>query len=173
MAAEHAEFLVTYYTPEGGKILDQFSGRATNGMAALCHGRQFVGYDVHKPNIDRTRAVMEENFDSSNFQLFHSDGIALEEFKDEKEYFHGCVCDPPYVLKAENYSDDDRDLSNMNHKQYMEKIYYNFVQLARLIKNSRSELVDVARMESLIWMLNFKQQQNKQGSSCGINCSIS
>ena len=89
MAADHAEFLVTYYTPEGGRILDPFMGRATNGFACLEHGREFIGYDVFDKNINRTQQVMEEYYPDSKFQLFHSDGTELAELKDksECEYF--------------------------------------------------------------------------------------
>ena len=51
----HAEFLVTYYVPDGGLVLDNFMGRATNGIASLWHGRKFVGYDVHKPNVEKLK----------------------------------------------------------------------------------------------------------------------
>ena len=30
MCADHSEFLVTYYTPEDGLVLDNFMGRGTN-----------------------------------------------------------------------------------------------------------------------------------------------
>ena len=139
MAADHSEFLITYYTPEGGLILDNFMGRATNGLAALTHGRRFVGYDTYSKNVDKTREIMNENFDAKDFQLFHSDGITLEEFKDEVEYFDAVVTDPPYVLKPEIYSDDERCLSHTTHEEYMEKIYENFRQLNRLIKKSNFE----------------------------------
>ena len=138
MAADHAEFLITYYTPEEGLILDNFMGRATNGLAALHHGRRFIGYDVEKKNVDRTREVMDEYFIDmkDRYQLFHSDGIALEEFKDESEILDAVVTDPPYVLQAEKYTGDDRDLSNVTHDVYMQKIHKNFIELARLIKTS-------------------------------------
>ena len=138
MAADHAEFLITYYTPEEGLILDNFMGRATNGLAALHHGRRFIGYDVEKKNVDRTREVMDEYFIDmkDRYQLFHSDGIALEEFKDESGILDAVVTDPPYVLQAEKYTGDDRDLSNVTHDVYMQKIHKNFIELARLIKTS-------------------------------------
>lgn len=141
MAADHAEFLVTYYTPEGGLVLDNFMGRATNGIASLWHGRRFIGYDVHKPNVDRLQEVLEEHYpgSSDDYQLFHSDGIALEELADKEEYLDAVVTDPPYVLNAERYSKDERDLSSMNHETYMEKIKENFSNLYRLIKTSNFE----------------------------------
>ena len=111
------EFLVTYYTPEGGKVLDPFMGRATNGFACLEHGREFIGYDVFDKNVNRTQQVMEEYYPDSKFQLFHSDGTELAELKDNSEYLDGVVADPPYFLKAEKYSKDERDLSSMSSRR--------------------------------------------------------
>ena len=140
MAAEHAEFLITYYTPDNGIILDSFSGRATIGLASLATDRKFVGYDSNKNNIDKTREVMEQNFNKDDFQLFHSDGVLLEEFNDKSEYFSGVVEDPPYILKNERYNkDNDIDLSNCDKEEYMERMQEHFIRLHRLIKTSNFE----------------------------------
>lgn len=141
MAADHAEFLINYYVPEGGLVLDQFMGRATNCFASLCSGRRFIGYDVEKKNIDKTNEVINEYLPdfSDRVQLFHSDGIALEELKDKSDYLDACCCDPPYIAQNERYTTDERDLSNMNYKQYIEKMEQNFVELFRLIKKSNFE----------------------------------
>ena len=130
MCADHSEFLVTYYTPEDGLVLDNFMGRGTNVLASLWHGRRVIGYDVHKPNVDRLNEVINEQFKDvgDRCQLFHSDGTALEELKDEAEYLDAVVTDPPYVHfeAAEVYSEDDRDLSHMNNTMFMERIRHNF-----------------------------------------------
>ncbi len=141
MASDHAEFLINYYVPEGGLVLDQFMGRATNCFASLCSGRRFIGYDVEKKNIDKTNEVINEYLPdfSDRVQLFHSDGIALEELKDKSDYLDAVCCDPPYIAQNERYTNDDRDLSNMNYKQYVEKMEQNFVELFRLIKKSNFE----------------------------------
>ena len=141
MAADHSEFLITYYTPEGGLVLDNFMGRATNGLAALWHGRRFIGYDVEKKNVDRTKKVIEEHFDGyeERYQIFHSDGVALEELKDKSEYLDAVVTDPPYIMNNERYTSDERDISSMNYENYMDRIKLNFEQLHRLIKTSNFE----------------------------------
>ena len=138
MAADHAEFLITYYTPEGGRVLDSFMGRGTIGLAALWHGREFIGYDVEKKNVDRMNEVIKEHLPGveNKYQVLHSDGVALEELKDEAEYLDAVVQDPPYCLKAEQYTNDPRDISSLSHEGYMDKIKSNFQQLHRLIKTS-------------------------------------
>ena len=91
-----------------------------------------IGYDVHKPNIDRLNEVINEQFEdiSDRCQLYHSDGIELEELKDKAEYLDAVITDPPYVHfeAAEVYSEDDRDLSHMNNEKFMERIRHNFKQ---------------------------------------------
>lgn len=39
-------------TQKGDKVLDPFSGSATTGLAALMHGRQYVGIDMEKKYLD-------------------------------------------------------------------------------------------------------------------------
>ena len=93
-------------------ILDQFSGRFTIGAAALFHGRRFVGYDLNPKNIDRANEVFSKHLchDQSRFDLHNSDGVTLKEFDGYTNHFDAIVTDPPYVLKAEKYTDDERDL---------------------------------------------------------------
>ena len=157
MAADHAEFLVTYYTPEGGRILDPFMGRATNGFACLEHGREFIGYDVFDKNVNRTQQVMDEYYPDSAFQLFHSDGTELHELKDKSEYLDAVVTDPPYFLKAEKYSSDGRDLSSMSHEDYMDRISNCFKQLYRLIKTSKFD-------EKIFYPVIFKVSHQRRGT---------
>tara|TARA_Y200000002_G_C22666493_1_gene658202 strand:- start:596 stop:2182 length:1587 start_codon:yes stop_codon:yes gene_type:complete len=157
MAADHAEFLVTYYTPEGGTVLDCFMGRATNGFASLEHGRKFIGYDVFDRNVNRTKEVMDEYYPDSDYQLFHSDGTELAELKDESEYLDAVVTDPPYFLKAEKYSKDGRDLSSMTHQEYMDRIRNCFTQLHRLIKTSKFD-------EKIFYPVIFKVSHQRRGT---------
>lgn len=141
MSADLAEFLITYYTPEGGLVLDQFSGRFTIGLAALLHGRSFVGYDLSKKNCELFEEVAKKHIpDSAERMTVHnSDGVDLKEYADKSNYFDAIVCDPPYVKKAEFYSDDKREIGNMSHKDYMDRIRTNFYECYRLIKISNWE----------------------------------
>ena len=80
MAADLAEFLITYYTPKNGLVLIKFSGRFTIGAAALFHGRRFVGYDLNPKNVDRANEVFSKHLchDQSRFELHNSDGVTLK-----------------------------------------------------------------------------------------------
>ena len=157
MAADHAEFLITHYTPEGGIILDPFMGRATNGFACLEHGRKFIGYDVFDKNVSRTKEVMDEYYPDSDYQLFHSDGTELAELSDKSEYLDGVVADPPYFLKCERYSTDERDLSGMSHEEQMDKMKNCFKQIYRLIKTSNFD-------EKIFYPVIFKVTHARKGT---------
>ncbi len=165
MAADHAEFLVTYYTPEGGITLDPFMGRCTNGFACLEHGRKFIGYDVFDKNVIRTQQVMEEYYPDSDFQLFNSDGTELHELKDKSEYLDAVVADPPYFLKVEKYSQDERDLSSMSHEQYLEKMRNCFQELYRLIKTSDFE-------KKIFYPVIFKVSHQRRGTKGIIDMDV-
>ena len=141
MAADHAEFLVTYYTPEGGIILDNFMGRGTIGLASLWHGRRFIGFDVVPGNVEAFSQVVDKHFPDrkEHYQVFNSDGIALEELSDKENYLDAVITDPPYVCNAERYSKEEKDISALNHKGFMDAIHTNLKQLYRLIKTSDFE----------------------------------
>jgi site-specific DNA-methyltransferase (adenine-specific) len=44
--------IVLASTKKGDIILDPFSGSATTGLAAVAHGRKFIGIDLEKPYLD-------------------------------------------------------------------------------------------------------------------------
>jgi len=138
MAADLAEFLITYYTPENGLVLDQFSGRFTIGLAALYHGRRLVAYDLNPKNVDRAREVINNHLckDPCRFDLHCSDGVMLKELDCYKDHFDAIVTDPPYVLQPEKYTNDERDLCNQTHDEYLKRIKLNFQRCYQLIKKS-------------------------------------
>lgn len=159
MSADLAEFLITYYTPEGGLVLDQFCGRGTIGLACLYHGRRFVGYDLTKKNLDLIQQVGEKHLGANddNLTLHHSDGITLKEYEDKVKFFDAIVTDPAYVLKAEKYSDDERELGAKSHDEYMKCIKLNFKRCYDLIKTSSFE-------EKRFYPVIFKVSHGRKGS---------
>ena len=141
MMADLAEFLVCYYTPEGGLVLDNFMGRGTIGLASLWSNRKFIGYDVVQGNVAKFEEVVQKHlpYAKDNYQVYKSDGCELEELADKENYLDAVVTDPPYCMKAERYSEEEMDISHLSHDDYMAKIKINFQQLYRLIKKSNFE----------------------------------
>lgn len=159
MSADLAEFLITYYTPKDGLILDQFCGRGTIGLASLFHGRRFVGYDLSSDNLRLIRQVAEKHLGATNdnLVLHHSDGIYLKEYEGKSEYFDSIVTDPAYVLKAEKYSNDERELGSKSHEEYLKCIRINFERCYQLVKTSSFE-------DKLFYPVIFKVSHGRKGS---------
>jgi len=159
MTADLAEFLISYYTPKDGLVLDQYCGRGTIGLACLAHGRKFVGYDLTQKNLDLIRQVATKHLGATeeNLVLHNSDGTLLKEYEDKSDYFDAIVTDPPYCLKAEKYSPDERELGNRSHDEYLSLIRKNFERCYTLIKTSNFE-------EKLFYPVIFKVSHGRKQS---------
>lgn len=55
-----AEFFVKSFCPPGGLCYDPFSGSGTTAHACVLHGRNFVGTDIRKSQVDLTQRRIEE-----------------------------------------------------------------------------------------------------------------
>ena len=50
--------------PEGGVVLDPFSGAATTGIVAVQHGRQYIGIELSPEYIELANRRFEETIKS-------------------------------------------------------------------------------------------------------------
>jgi DNA modification methylase len=61
--------------PEGGVVLDPFSGAATTGIVAVQHGRQYIGIELNPEHIELANRRFAETINSGaglNDALFHN-----------------------------------------------------------------------------------------------------
>lgn len=160
MASDLAEFLITYYTPKNGLVLDQFSGKFTIGSAALYHGRKFVGYDLNQKNCDKASEIFSKHLcsDPTRYEIHCSDGVTLNEYDGYLEHFDAIITDPPYVMKLEKYTDNPLDLCNHTHEEFLSRIKLNFKRCYELIKTSSYE-------ERLFYPIIFKVGTGRRGKS--------
>ena len=141
MLADHAEFLVEYYTKENDLILECMMGRGTNVLASLYHKRRVVGIDCNQENVAKLQEVCSKYFPDQHddFELHHADGVKLEKWSDQSEVFDAVISDPPYVMKAEDYGCSDWDIGKLDQDDYLRRIEELFGNLSRLIKTSDYE----------------------------------
>lgn len=142
MLADHAEFLVQYYTKENDLILENMMGRGTNVLAALYHKRRVVGIDCNPANVNKVREVCDKYFteQSDDYDLHLADGVALEKWSDQSEVFDACISDTPYVFQAEDYGCSDWDIGKLDNDAFFEKIDTMIGNLSRLIRRSNYDI---------------------------------
>lgn len=126
------ELSYRWFCPDGGKILDPFSGGSVRGVVAGVLGYPYEGIDLRLDQVEANRkqaSILSLN--DVNWHVGDSNEVLDEvEFKDV-DFVYSC---PPYA-DLEKYSDDPKDLSNMDYKDFKE-VYFS------IIKKSVAQLKD-------------------------------
>lgn len=126
------ELSYRWFCPEGGNILDPFAGGSVRGVVADILGYNYKGIDLRPEQVEANRRQAEE-LKLKNTEWFAGDSNEVldnVEFKDI-DFVYSC---PPYA-DLEKYSDDPKDLSNMDYEQFKE-VYFS------IIKKSVAKLKD-------------------------------
>ena len=138
MNPEQALFALDYYTESGDLIADPFQGRGTTAITSLYLKRRFVGWDINPYTFDKTKEVIRNHTDASeeDWEMYQGDGCDMKELEGDENVLDGVFTSPPYYGKAEAYTDDSRDLCNMDVDTFNQRIDVLFANLTRLIKKS-------------------------------------
>lgn len=127
------ELMYRWFNVKGGSILDPFSGGSVRGAVACILGYEYYGFDLRREQIDANMAVAAKNKIHPKYYCDDSANI--------DEYIEDCSVDfvfsyPPYV-DLEVYSDDPRDLSNMNYDDFLHAYAEIIQKCCRKLKNNR------------------------------------
>lgn len=126
------ELSYRWFCPEGGKIIDPFAGGSVRGIVAGVLGYHYAGIDLR---LDQVEANRKQASILSIDKAFWFDGDSnevLDTFDNTGvDFVYSC---PPYA-DLEKYSDDPKDLSNMDYKDFKE-VYFS------IIKKSVAQLKD-------------------------------
>lgn len=122
------EFAIHWFCPQNGRIIDPFAGGSVRGIVSSFLGNEYFGVDLSERQIEANYANFAEvqHMKDIHGNLLKSpkwfvgdsrniDGVASGKF----DFLLTC---PPYH-DLEIYSDDERDLSNMNYDEFV--IAYN------------------------------------------------
>lgn len=117
------EVLINWFCPAGGKVLDPFAGGSVRGLVSVLLGNEYTGIDLSekqiKANIKNYKEIAGRqdlngneltapnwiNDDSTNIDIL---------VKEKHDFLLTC---PPYA-DLEVYSDDPRDISNMQYDEF-------------------------------------------------------
>ena len=127
------ELVYRWFNVPDGIILDPFSGGSVRGIVAAKLGMQYYGVDLRKEQIEANYENAKEVIGEKNVPYWVcEDSLNIKElfYKDKFDLLFSC---PPYA-DLEVYSNDPRDLSNMEYRE--------FVVVYRMIISRACELLN-------------------------------
>lgn len=112
------EVCYKWFNIENGKILDPFAGGSVRGIVASILGYEYTGVDLRKEQIEANMANAKEMNLEKMPNWICDDSLNVDEHieDDSVDMIFSC---PPYG-DLEKYSDDERDLSNMDYEKFVE-----------------------------------------------------
>lgn len=121
------EICYKWFCPAGGRIMDPFAGGSVRGIVAGLLDFRYVGIDLRQDQVESNfkqwKKLRPEP--SSNVSWITGDSNeVLSEPGGEQECDFIFSCPPYHDL--EKYSDDPKDLSNMNYEEFIE-IYRSII----------------------------------------------
>lgn len=110
-----AELAVRFWSQEGDTVSDPFAGGSVRGIVAASMGRQYYGIDLRPEQCEENRSqARSAGLDGCEWFA----GDALDAPVRESTLLFTC---PPYG-DLERYSDDPRDLSTMDYRDFLDAL---------------------------------------------------
>jgi DNA modification methylase len=110
------ELAYRWFCPAEGVVLDPFAGGSVRGIVASKLGRLYVGIDLRPEQVEANRAQAKALCKRPMPKWIVGDSLELEQLTDvEADFLFSC---PPYA-DLERYSEDPRDLSNMDYDAFL------------------------------------------------------
>jgi hypothetical protein len=129
------ELAYRWFCPQGGTILDPFSGGSVRGIVASKLGRQYVGVDLRPEQIEANRAQADRICSDPMpvWAVGDSREIGRHAAGVEADFLFSC---PPYA-DLEVYSDDPQDLSTLDYPEFREAYFQIIDEACKLLKPDR------------------------------------
>jgi DNA modification methylase len=113
------ELAYQWFCPPKGKILDPFAGGSVRGIVAASLGFEYLGNDLRKEQIEANRAnAIEVLRDEQLYPVWTvGDSVKIDSIANGYKADMVFSC-PPYA-DLEVYSDDIKDISNMDYVNFI------------------------------------------------------
>lgn len=123
------ELSYRWFCPEGGRILDPFAGGSVRGIVAGVLGYDYLGIDLRDDQcVANRKQASVLNLDVVKTQWFTGDSDEVLNQKMSEDSFDFVYSCPPYA-DLEKYSEDPKDLSNMDYADFKE-VYFSIIKKA-------------------------------------------
>ena len=120
------EILLNWYSSRGDKVLDPFAGESVRGIVSATLGRQYYGNDLRQERVNANNE--EARVINGRKTVFGTDVVQpkwsvgdskeIDAIIDERNFKFMLAC-PPFA-DTEHYSEDPKDLSNMDYDKFLE-----------------------------------------------------
>lgn len=117
------EAIYETYSKVGDTVFDSFAGGSVRGIVADKHGRKYTGIDLRAEQVEANRRQADKMGFEPTWHVDDSQNADLYIKDNTVDLYFSC---PPYA-DLEVYSDDPRDISNMEYDKFLE-IYTNIIQ---------------------------------------------
>jgi DNA modification methylase len=126
-----------WFNIDGGKIYDCFAGGSVRGVVAAKLGYEYTGIDLRQEQVDENIRQAEQIGVSPTWHC--DDSSNADKYVEDNSVDMIFTC-PPYA-DLEVYSDDKRDISNMEYDDFC-KVYAKILSIAcRKLKDDRFAVV--------------------------------
>lgn len=135
------ELSYRWFNIPNGRILDPFAGGSVRGIVATKLDMDYHGIDLRKEQVDanwKNYDEMVEQVTCNNTPTWYTgDSRNMNEILHIEEPIFDMIFSCPPYADLEVYSDDPRDLSNMEYKVFLQ-VYTDIINKAcQLLKNDR------------------------------------
>ncbi len=121
------EMMYRWFCPEKGLILDPFAGGSVRGIVAGILDRDYFGIDLREDQVKANQKQWEElksdEAGTVDWEVGDSNDV-IDSFVEEAKFDFIFSCPPYHDL--EQYSDDPKDLSNMDYDEFL-KVYRSII----------------------------------------------
>ncbi|MFL8888680.1 ParB N-terminal domain-containing protein [Helcococcus kunzii] len=136
------ELMYRWFCPINGKIVDSFAGGSVRGIVAAKLGHEYIGIDLRKEQIDANKKNAKQMELDIQPVWYCDDSQNIDKYIEDDSMDFSLLCPPYYDLEV--YSEDERDISNMDYDSFKE-IYSNILRkTAKKIKNNRFFVVVIS-----------------------------
>lgn len=139
-----AEIMVAWFAPRGGTVFDPFAGDTVFGYVSAARGMSFRGIELREDqaqlNQDR---VNKAGLDAV---YFNGDSREMDKWIPDESVDMVFTC-PPYA-DLEVYSEDPRDLSTLDHTEFLEAYRHILEKTYAKLKNNRFAVVVISEVRA-------------------------
>ena len=127
------ELMYTWFCPQGGQVVDPFAGGSVRGIVAVMLDYKYWGCDLSEKQIEANFIQAKEICPRECPSWIIGDSMEKLTIAPDADFIFSC---PPYG-DLEVYSDDPRDISNMEYHTFKAAYKRIIMQACKKLKNNR------------------------------------